>query len=236
MSFLSRLFHRETNTSQTLKGKPGLPIAYAEWACLNDEESCKTCRALDGFAWIPAMVSIDEPPCGVCKSREGCRCTSVFIMQDSEGAPETAEFLRSLGGRAEASQVSAFWEERRAPLVKKRKLQGLASGKSQIASRLEKTDCTQAIALYCEGIQLILDSSRINPEKWDLNMLPHIYNRLTMVLEHNGRAEEGLAQFTAYEALGSRCSDFATAAERQALAKRKMRLLKRASRPSTEVT
>lgn len=230
MSLLSRLFGRGSRPHQPPKAEAGLPVAYAEWSCLNDDDSCDACKILDGLAWIPSLVRVPEPPLGGCTSREGCRCTPVFIMKESAGALETANFVQRLGGRAEASQVRAFWEKKRAPLLKKRTMQGLANGKSQEASGLEKSDPTQAIALYRESIQLVFDAAGAHPEHWDLNSLPHLFNRLTLVLERSGDAEAALVELSRYEGLD--CSEFATAAQREALTKRRVRLLKRISRPS----
>lgn len=228
MKLLANLFRGPAKRVEAQNVGDKLPVAYAEWSCLSDEESCDACKRLDGLVWVPSLVSVAGPPCHGCSSREGCRCEIVYVMKDSAGAPETAEFIRQLGGRAEPGRVRDFWQAKRAPLLKKRENQRLAADKALMASSLEENDPTQALALYRESIQILLEASRVLPDRWDLRDIPRFYYRLTLVLERTGDYEAALAELVAYE--GLRCSEFATKSQREALCKRKDLLLQRVAK------
>lgn len=83
--------------------------AYVIWSCLEDEHSCPTCKAMEGTCWSGA-TDIQLPPLTSCTSPEECRCMCIYVSTEETGASDTADFIRSRGGKASAGQMTHYFE------------------------------------------------------------------------------------------------------------------------------
>jgi hypothetical protein len=57
-------------------------IAFYNFACFCDRQSCKACKEMNGTIWLPDDPNPPSFPYHRCKSREGCRCEPVGHYDD----------------------------------------------------------------------------------------------------------------------------------------------------------
>jgi tetratricopeptide (TPR) repeat protein len=225
MGFLDRLMGKDSVDKSNQLNKAPEGTAYVIWSCLDDDNSCDECKALEGTCWIPGLAEINEAPLPSCQSPEGCRCVAIYVDSGERGAIDVAAFIRASGGRATDEQMTAYHESKMAPLREKNERQRLASAKVPAAHESEKENPEQAITLYRESIMIEKEVAERWPDQWSWRDFPSLYNRLTLVLEKLGRYDDALRDIAAFEALP--CQSQGAKSDRDAIEKRKTRLTRK---------
>ena len=225
MGFMDRLLGKGAAQKPGQINQVPRGTAYVMWSCLDDDDSCDDCRALDGTCWIPGLADISEPPLPSCQSHEGCRCVSIYVASTESEASDIVAFIRASGGKVTNEQMNKYHESKQAPLRDKAERQYVAATKASEANRVEKDNPNLAVALYQESIEIESQLAKTSPDEWSWRNFPYLYNRLTLILENLGHYEDALHNITQYEAMP--CQDQGRESDRNAIEKRKMRLIKK---------
>jgi len=199
---------------------------YAYWDCLDD--SCEVCKQYDGIHWIPEIVTLPDIPIQNCKHPQGCRCVIVVVNKGSRDW-ELAHFIRKHGGKVTEEEISEWRKEKTDRLRRREKAIKRQHDKTRRARKIEKENPQESIKLYKEGINFFVRMARSSQDPLKWRDIPYYYNRLTMVLEQNKLYDEALKEIEAYESLP--IGKTGTKTQREAMKKRKKRILKKLGFP-----
>ena len=217
-ALLSRLFAGSKKTDAK-SPQDSSQVAYVEWSCL--DSACKEGRELEKWIWLPRLSP--TPPLADCNRKNRCPCILVYVLEEEQGARDVLQILKEMGGKALRKDV----EERRDLESKERdRQQRRVSDMSTEARALEKQNSHQAVELYRKCIEGAIANQ--SGDEWDLRDLPYWFNRLTLLLEREKRWEEALQEIERYE---NTPLQWVNKQEKEALAKRKMRIGKKLDTP-----
>jgi len=144
------------------------------------------------------------------------------------GAEETAAFLQANGGSASGQQLDEFANQRDSIAQERSEREHAAAEKAQRARQLEKTAPQDAAILYRECIEFAVENARESEDPWAWNHVPYLYNRYTLLLERSRAYDEALKAIAEY--MGLACDDIGSKADREAIAKRQIRITAKKSR------
>ena len=217
-ALLSRLFAGSKKTGA--KGSQDTPqVAYVEWSCL--DSACKKGRELEKWIWLPHLSP--TPPLAECNRKDRCPCLLVYILEEERGAKDVLQILNEVGGKALRKDMEKRLDLERKEQASKQKQ---VSDMSTEARELEKHNSLQAVELYRKCIDGAIANQ--SGDEWDLRDLPYWFNRLTLLLEREKRWEEALQEIERYE---DTPLQWVNKQEKEALAKRKIRIGKKLGMP-----
>jgi hypothetical protein len=210
-------------------------VGIAVYSAVADDATCPECAAWDGRETGDVDEALAWAPNPRCSAASGCRCL-VLLEHERLAEGESPAFVAFAAARSLAptgAAVAAFHEEQR---------RRTGETESRIADALtlaaearvrEKTDPSDATALYRRAIEILLEArDEALEERRVLHELPAAFNRLTIVLKGLGRDAEALDEVERAASLGLLDrADCGRKADRDALLRRRARLRERLGAP-----
>jgi tetratricopeptide (TPR) repeat protein len=210
-------------------------VATAVYSAVVDDATCPECAAWDGRETGDVDEARAWAPNPRCSAPGGCRCLVLFEHERLvEGeSPAFVAFAAARSLAPTGAAVAAFHDEQRRRTVETESRIADALTLAGEARVREKTDPSDAAALYRRAIEILFEARDVAlEERRVLHELPAAFNRLTIVLKDMGRDAEALDEVERAASLGLLDrADCGRKADRDALRNRGARLRERLGAP-----